>query len=195
MERVRSLALTTLEDLDRLVELRSRPVEVTYPDTRLGDKLKWVGQLVAGGFPSRIYYLTHGGFDTHAQQKDIHALLLGQLSDALAAFHRHLASLGAGERVTVLVFSEFGRRVKENGSLGTDHGCANPVILLGGVKGGLYGPHPRFDDLDEGDLKFHTDFRRIYATLLEDVLGVASEPILNGKFEKLGFLARRAARV
>jgi uncharacterized protein (DUF1501 family) len=85
--------------------------------------------------------------------------------------------------------------VKENGSLGTDHGCANPVILLGGVKGGLYGPHPSFANLDEGDLRFHTDFRRIYATLLEDVLGVSSEPILNGKFEKLGFLARRAARV
>jgi uncharacterized protein (DUF1501 family) len=192
VERVRALAATTLDELDRMIDLRNRPVPVEYPGSHLAEKLKWVGQLVAGGFPSRIYYLTHGGFDTHAQQKDIHALLLGQLSEALAVFHRHLRSLGASERVTVLVFSEFGRRVRENGSLGTDHGCAAPVFLVGGVRGGLYGPHPTFDDLDEGDLKFHTDFRRIYATLLDEVLGAPSEPILGGKFEKLNLVARRA---
>jgi len=192
VEQVRALAATTLDELERMIDLRNRPVSVQYPGSHLADKLKWVGQLVAGGFPSRIYYLTHGGFDTHAQQKDVHALLLGQLSEALAAFRRHLRSLGAAERVTVLVFSEFGRRVRENGSLGTDHGCAAPVLLVGGVRGGLYGVHPSFEDLDEGDLKFHTDFRRIYATLLGDVLGVPSEPILGGKFEKLDLVARRA---
>jgi uncharacterized protein (DUF1501 family) len=91
-----------------------------------------------------------------------------------------------------MVFSEFGRRVRENGSLGTDHGCAAPVLVLSGaVRGGLHGPHPSFGDLEEGDLRFHTDFRRLYATLLEDVLGTPSEPILAGKFEKLDLFERR----
>ncbi len=93
--------------------------------------------------------------------------------------------------MTLLVFSEFGRRVKENGSLGTDHGVAAPVFLVsGGIRGGVHGSHPSLEDLDDGDLKFSTDFRRIYATLLEGVLGVESAPILGGSFEKLDLLER-----
>src|SRR5207247_6215765 len=114
------------------------------------------------------------------------------LSDGLAAFHRHLTALNAAERVTVLVFSEFGRRVRENGSLGTDHGCAAPLLVVsGGVRGGIHGAHPAFEDLEEGHLRFHTDFRRVYATLLEDVLGTPSEPVLGGRFQKMDLFARR----
>ncbi|HVR76738.1 MAG TPA: DUF1501 domain-containing protein [Planctomycetota bacterium] len=191
VERVRSLAVNTLDDLERVIALRGKPVPVKYPETQLGERLKWVGQLVVGGFSSRIYYLSQGGFDTHAQQKEGHALLLGQVSDAVAAFYRHVQALGAEERVTLLVFSEFGRRVRENGSLGTDHGVAAPVFLVsGGVRGGLHGAHPSLEDLDDGDLRTHTDFRRIYAALLERVLGVESEPILAGRFEPLDVFER-----
>jgi uncharacterized protein (DUF1501 family) len=192
VERVRSLALATLGEMESLIELRRRPVPVEYPSSHLADRLQWIGQLIGGGFSSRIYYLSHGGFDTHAQEKDLHALLLAQLSEGLSAFQRHLRALGAAERVVVMVFSEFGRRVRENGSLGTDHGCAAPVLLVsGGIRGGLHGPHPRFDDLEEGDLRFHTDFRRVYATLLEEVLGTRSEPVLGGPWEKLDLFPRR----
>ncbi len=190
VERVRALADSTLRDIDSIVEIRNRPCPVEYPGSRLADSLKWIGQLIGGGFGSRIYYLSRGGFDTHAQQKDAHAQLLTQVSDAVAAFYRHLKTLGAAERTTLLVFSEFGRRVSENGSLGTDHGVAAPLFLVSGsVRGGLHGPHPRLDDLDEGDLRFHTDFRRVYATLMEDVLGIDSGPILAGKFEKMDLFA------
>jgi uncharacterized protein (DUF1501 family) len=197
VERVRSLAAATLVDLEKLIALRDRPVPVQYPETRLGERLRWAGQLIGGGFSSRIYYLSQGGFDTHAQQKDGHAQLLRQVSEAIAAFHAHLKALGAAERATLLVFSEFGRRVRENNSLGTDHGVAAPVFLVGGgVRAGVHGAHPSLEDLDDGDLKHHTDFRRVYATLLEDVLGTPSEPILGGRFEKLDLLAgRRRGRV
>jgi uncharacterized protein (DUF1501 family) len=191
VERVRGLAQSTLGQLDKILEVRGQPVPVDYPESHLADRLKWVGQLIGGGFPSRIYYVSQGGFDTHAQQRDAHEQLLRRVGDAVAAFYRHLKSLGAAGRVVLLVFSEFGRRVRENGSLGTDHGVAAPVLLVSGaVRGGLHGAHPSLVDLDDGDLKYHTDFRRIYATLLEDVLGVPSEPILAGRFEKLPLLER-----
>jgi uncharacterized protein (DUF1501 family) len=191
VERVRALASSTLRDLDKIIEVRGKPTPVEYPESRVADSLKWIGQLIAGGFGSRIYYLSQGGFDTHAQQKDAHAQLLARVSDAVAAFYRHLKALGAAERVTLLVFSEFGRRVRENGSQGTDHGVAAPVFLVSGaIRGGLHGRHPSLDELDEGDLRFQTDFRQIYATVLEEVIGVAPEPILSGKFERLPLFAR-----
>ena len=193
VEQVRSLASATLSELERIIELRNRPVPVVYPDFRLAQKLKWVGQLIGGGFPSRVYYLTLGGFDTHAQQKDGHAYLMGELSDSLAAFQRHLEALKASTRVNTLVFSEFGRRVKENGSLGTDHGCAAPLFLVSEmVRGGLYGAHPRFDNLDDGDLRFGIDFRRVYATVLQRVLKVDPEPVLGGRFESLQLYSRQS---
>ncbi|MBI4605614.1 MAG: DUF1501 domain-containing protein [Planctomycetes bacterium] len=189
VERVRALAEATLGDLERLVELRGKAVPAEYPESRLAEKLKWVGQLIGGGFASRIYYLSLGGFDTHSQQGDAHTHLLATFSDAVAAFHKHLKALGAADRTVLVSFSEFGRRVRENGSLGTDHGVAAPVFVVSGsVRGGLHGPHPTLDDLDDGDLRHHTDFRRIYATLLEDVLGVLPEPILGGRFERLDLL-------
>jgi uncharacterized protein (DUF1501 family) len=190
-ERVRSLALSTLEDLEELIRIREKPAPAAYPESRIGERLKWAGQLIGGGFSSRIYYVSQGGYDTHAQQKDLHAELLRQVSEAIGAFQAHMKSLGAARRVAVLVFSEFGRRLAENNGLGTDHGCAAPVLLVsGGVRGGLHGAHPSLQDLDEGDLRFHTDFRRVYATLLEEVLGTPAEPILGGRFEKLDLFPR-----
>lgn len=170
-------------------------------DTKSGDGAKYplnngfaaslqtVAKLITGGVGSRVYYLTMGGFDTHANQPRLHANLLGQLADGLAAFYQDLSQQGRAQDVTVMTFSEFGRRVKENGSSGTDHGAASALFVLGGgVKGGVYGDSPSLADLDDGDLRFHTDFRSVYATLLDNWLGAKSQAILGGPFPHLGFV-------
>ncbi len=146
--------------------------------------------LLRAGFGARVYYLTQPGYDTHAMQLPVHAALMQELSRALKAFLDDLAASGLAERVLVLCFSEFGRRVAENGSAGTDHGTAGPVFLAGsGVKAGLVGHAPTLTDLDaEGDLKSSIDFRRIYATVLEGWLGLSSEGALDGSFESLPIL-------
>ncbi|MDB5385235.1 MAG: hypothetical protein JWM11_881 [Planctomycetaceae bacterium] len=160
---------------------------VAYPTQQLGQQLKLVAQLIDAEVSERIYFTALGGFDTHADQPLFHGNLLTELSESLAAFHADLKHHGHDKRVVVLTFSEFGRRVKENGSKGTDHGAAGPVFLSGGaVKGGVHGAHPSLTDLDDGDLKFHTDFRSIYATLLDDWLGVSSRELLGEQFPKLG---------
>ena len=121
-----------------------------------------------------------GGFDNHANQPDNHAALLHHLSESLAAFVRDLKRDGLLDRVLLLTFSEFGRTVHENGRRGTDHGSAAPLFLVGGkAAGGLVGPHPKLSELEGGGgLKHHTDFRRVYATLLEGWLGLDSVPVL-----------------
>ncbi len=157
-----------------------------YPNYGLSRRLELIAQVIKAGFNTRIYYTTLDGFDTHANQIGAHAALLTELSDSLGAFHADLAAAGHADRVSVLSFSEFGRRVGENASGGTDHGAAAPVFLVGPVaKAGLIGDHPRFDDLDDGDLKHHTDFRRIYAGLLEGWLGMSAAPIIGGGFDPL----------
>ena len=119
------------------------------------------------GLTSRIYYTQLDGFDTHAGQLSTHTFLLRELDEALKAFVEDLHQAGEGKRVVVLVFSEFGRRAHENGSKGTDHGAAAPMFVLGGkVKAGIYGKMPSLADLDDGDLKYTTDFRRVYAKRL-----------------------------
>lgn len=163
---------------------------VSYPGSRLGQRLKTVAQLIDAGLSTKIYYLELGGFDTHSDQADAHAALLRQVSSSVAAFVKDLAGHGHAERVLVATFSEFGRRVKENGSRGTDHGAAAPLFLAGGkVKSGLIGKHPSLTSLDDGDLKFHTDFRRVYATLLQDWLGCDSARVLGKPHEPLSLLA------
>ncbi|QDU37534.1 hypothetical protein Mal4_18480 [Maioricimonas rarisocia] len=158
--------------------------QVEYPATGLGQKLRTVAQLIDAGLGTRIYYVAIDGFDTHSRQKAAHESLLRQVSDAMAVFLRDVAAHGHGERVLAMCFSEFGRRVKENASEGTDHGAAAPVFLLGTpVVSGLIGQHPRLDDLDGGDLKHHTDFRSVYATLLQRWFGVDSEPVLGESYE------------
>jgi uncharacterized protein (DUF1501 family) len=157
-----------------------------YPNSPLGADLKNIAGMISGGLGSRIYYANFGGFDTHSNQTPKHAELLGIFASAVAAFYNDLKAQGHDRRVLVLCFSEFGRRVKENASGGTDHGVAGPMFLIGGaLKPGIHGAHPSLTDLTSGDLKSHTDFRRVYATVLEDWLGAKAEPILGRSFEKL----------
>lgn len=161
-----------------------------YPETALAARLKTVAQLIDAGLTTRIYYLTLDGFDTHAQQPDAHAALLGQWSGAVAAFVRDVDGHGHGRRVLVMSFSEFGRRVEENASDGTDHGTAGPMFLAGaGVKPGLIGPHPSLADLEEGDVKFHTDFRQVYAAVLERWLKWPSAGVLGGEWKAVEVVA------
>lgn len=183
---VRRTTLAAYDSSKRLEALSSpKKGAVTYPNFGLAKRLELTARIIKAGFHTSIYYTALNGFDTHANQLGTHSALLTELSDSLASF---LSDLGPehSDRVCVLVFSEFGRRVSENASSGTDHGAAAPVFVLGPVaKPGLVGDHPSLDDLDDGDLKHHTDFRRVYASLLDHWLGVPSEPILGPDFEPL----------
>lgn len=152
----------------------------------LGENLRTIAQLIAADLGTRIFYVSQGGFDTHANQPTTQSRLLQDLADSLAAFYGDLKQRGLENQVTLVAFSEFGRRVQENASSGTDHGAAGPMFVLGGaVRGGLYGEHPALDDLYQGDLKFHVDFRQVYATLLDRWLNAPSQKILNGSFQPL----------
>lgn len=164
--------------------------DVKYPDSSLARRLKTVAQLIDAGLRTRVYYLDLDGFDTHSSQAAAHAGLLGQLSDAVAAFMHDLKQHSHEQRVLLMTFSEFGRRVHENASGGTDHGTAAPMFIAGGkVKAGLLTPHPDMTTLDEGDLRFTTDFRGVYASVLEQWLGVPSEMLLGGRFSPVKLLA------
>ncbi|HUY92860.1 MAG TPA: DUF1501 domain-containing protein [Pirellulales bacterium] len=170
--------------------LKEERSEAAYPDFVLAQKLKQIAQLIDAKLSTRIYYVSLDGFDTHANQAPAQAALLNQLSASVSAFVEDLAQRGLQDRVMVLSFSEFGRRVRENASQGTDHGTAAPVFLAGGrVAAGLIGAQPSLGDLDgEGDLKFHTDFRRLYASLLDGWLGCPSEKVLGQHFEPLAIV-------
>ena len=187
---VRASARETYLSSERLRKAaREYNPPVTYPSTGLGQRLKLIAQLITAGVPERVDYTSLDGFDTHAAQQPLHVELLQEFSDAVAAFQSDIVHQGHQERVLVVSFSEFGRRVKENASEGTDHGAASQMFLVGErVRSGPIGKHPDLADLDDGDLKHHTDFLSVYATLLEDWLGVPAEPILGGKFSRLDLL-------
>jgi uncharacterized protein (DUF1501 family) len=158
-------------------------------NSALNEKLQLVARLIKQGFGTRVFYVSIDGFDTHAQQAAKHAELLQQVGTSIGTFFNTLKEGEHNKRVTLLTFSEFGRRVKENGSRGTDHGAGSCLFVAGpGVKGGPVGEHPKLDDLDAGDLKHAIDFRRVYATLLDQWLGVDSRVVLNGQFEHLPLL-------
>ncbi len=167
-------------------------VQETFPNTGLGRDLRTVAQLIGGGMPTRIYYVSLGGFDTHANQLGSHRNLLTTLGDAMKAFVREMKRQGNQERVLALTFSEFGRRVGENAGRGTDHGAAAPCFLFGGkVKAGVHGAMPSLKptDLAQGDLVFNTDFRSIYASILEDHMQTDSKAILGRNFRKNNLFA------
>jgi uncharacterized protein (DUF1501 family) len=172
---------------DRLGDARiHQSGAAAYPDTALAGRLRLIRELLKVGAGGRVFYTIQGGYDTHADQLDVHARLLAELAGAVRAFLADLAAARLEERVAVLAFSEFGRRVAENGSAGTDHGTAGPVFLAGpGIKPGLVGGTPSLRDLDDGDLKAGIDFRRVYASILGDWLALPSKPALGGAFEKL----------
>src|SRR5262249_22216600 len=135
----------------------------SYPESALAERFHLAARLIQAGLGTRVYYLEHGDYDTHGHQLARHAPLLEDLSGSLNAFLDALASWQLAERVVVLVLSEFGRRVQENGSMGTDHGTAGPVFLAGPrVRPGLWGAYPSLTDLHDGDLKTSVDFRRVY---------------------------------
>jgi uncharacterized protein (DUF1501 family) len=175
---------------DRILEItRKTKSSVDYPRTQLGNSLNLVSRLIAGGLPTRVYYVSQGGFDTHANQISSHDRLMGDLNGALASFVADLKAQRNFDRVMLISFSEFGRRVAENASGGTDHGTAAPLFVLGGgVKPGLHGIQPSLTDLQDGDLKFTTDFRSVYATVLEKWLGAPSGEILGRTFPLLPFI-------
>ncbi len=148
-----------------------------------------VATLINAGAPARVYGASLGGFDTHATELEQHARLLSYVDQALTQFYAAVASNPRGQKVTVVVYSEFGRRVQINGSDGTDHGAAAPVLVLGpAVKGGQYGQPPSLTDLDNGDLKFTTDFRSVYSTVLGQTLGIDPSVAIGKSFPALGFL-------
>ena len=156
-----------------------------YGPFELSQSLKLVAQMIAAEIPTRVFYVTLGGFDTHAAQANRHAALLQELSQALAAFHKDLKARGHLDRTLVMTFSEFGRRVAENKSAGTDHGTANTMFLMGGtVKAGLHGDRPDLSSLDEsGDLVHKLDFRSVYAAILGDWFGADAGRVLERRFE------------
>src|SRR5579884_827434 len=161
-----------------------------YPATPLGRSLSLAAQIIGSRVNTRVLYVQHGSFDTHVNQKATQDRLLGQFSDAIKAFYDDLAAHGNDSRVLTMTFSEFGRRIAENASRGTDHGEASPLFLIGGgVKGGIYGAYPDLSASNMGNVRFQTDFRSVYATVLERWLGRPSEKILQGQFATLSAIA------
>ncbi|SIO32078.1 Uncharacterized conserved protein, DUF1501 family [Singulisphaera sp. GP187] len=197
---VRRTSLQTYAAIEDLRKITNPNRPNGQPNFRIGNgnnngelasNLTLVGNMIAAGFGTRIFYLSIAGFDTHANQLPEHQQLLQQLADAITGFFSQLDRAGHSKRVMLMTFSEFGRRVQENGSQGTDHGAGSCLFVAGpGVKGGVIGAHPSLatDQLDSGDLKHHTDFRRVYASLLGDWLGCNSATILGETFEPLPLL-------
>ncbi|MBI4494205.1 MAG: DUF1501 domain-containing protein [Chloroflexi bacterium] len=180
-------ALAASEQLHRAAEGYQTPVQ--YPaNNPLANQLKMVAQVLAANLGTRLFSVQLGGFDTHGNQKNPHATLMKHLAEALDAFLQDLANLKQQDQVLIMTFSEFGRRARENGSGGTDHGTAEPLFVVGNrVQGGLYGEYPSLGDLDRnGDLKFKLDFRSVYAALLRDHLGADPSRVLAGSFEPVG---------
>jgi uncharacterized protein (DUF1501 family) len=174
-EKVRSIAAKTQN-------------AATYPASQLGNSLKMVAKLIGGGLPTRIYYVSQGGYDTHTNQLGTQQRLLGDLADSVKAFVDDMKAQGNLQRVLVMTFSEFGRRVNDNANGGTDHGAAAPLFIVGNtVKAGLLGRCPSLapQDLFQGDIKYNVDFRQVYAGVLENWLRTRSAPILGKPFEPL----------
>jgi uncharacterized protein (DUF1501 family) len=183
---VQRTALDAYATADRLAALGRDDSNARYPSSALAQRLGLIARLLKAGFGARVFYTLQTGYDTHRAQPGTHFQLLNELSGALEAFHADLGASGLLDRVLVMAFSEFGRRVAENGSAGTDHGTSGPVFLAGThIQSGLIGSYPSLTDLVDGDLKMTVDFRRIYAAVLEDWLGLASKNALNGTFERM----------
>jgi len=188
LEDTANAAYASSRELQELV--KGYNSSVAYANNGLGNSLKLMAQVVTADVGLNVGYVTVGGFDTHSGQANAQRTLLQQVSDGVGAFLEDMEAHGWGERVIVLVLSEFGRRVEENGSQGTDHGSAQPWFVAGRpVKGGLYGAYPSLTELDNKNLRMTTDFRSVYATLLRGWLGADAATILKGNFPDLGFVA------
>jgi uncharacterized protein (DUF1501 family) len=176
---------------ERLADARKSRNAAAYPESKLAHQLSLVSRLIQTHSATRVYYVAQTGYDTHGMQLQQHAELLSALSEALAAFLNDLRAARLDDRVLVMAFSEFGRRVAENASGGTDHGTAGPVLLAGnGVRAGVHGTTPDLTKLENGDPHMTTDFRRVYATVLNGWLSVPAEKGLVGAFEPLPAILR-----
>jgi uncharacterized protein (DUF1501 family) len=163
---------------------------VKYPETPIAKKLKGIAQVHMANFGTRIFYCDHGSFDSHSNQHGMHDKLWKDVSEGVACFFEDLREHGVGDNVIMLMFSEFGRRSRDNGS-GTDHGAGGVAFVLGEpVKGGQYSEFPsmKSQDLQQGDVVPNHDFRGLYSTILEDWLGLDAKPIVGGTFEKIAYL-------
>ncbi len=190
LDFVHRTATATYASSDKLSKLGAAYTpKATYPTSGLAQRLKLAAQLIDAGVGARVFYVAQDGYDTHAGQggaTGAHANLLSDLSGAITAFYQDVAARGHGNRVLLLTFSEFGRRAKENGSNGTDHGAAAPMLVIGGrVKAGIHGDHPSLTKLDDGNLRHSLDFRRVYAGVLRDWLGVDPVRVLGNGFDPL----------
>lgn len=164
----------------------SYQTRVEYPADEFGSGLRVIAALLEARLGARVLSIELDGFDTHNSQKGTHDRLMGTLDAGLSAFLRDLRGREIEKDTLVVAFSEFGRRVQENGSLGTDHGKAAPMFVAGAaVRGGFYGRHPSLVDLDEGDLVFSTDFRSVYATVIEDWFGASHAEVLGAEYPRL----------
>ncbi len=190
---VNSTSRGAIETLDRVAQAQTYTPTVAYPNNGFAQSLRTVAGAIVKGIGSRVYWVQTGGYDTHAGQGGggggAYAGLMGTLGDGVGAFYTDIRNQGLAPDTTIIVFSEFSRRVSENGSAGTDHGAAGVMMVLGGsVRGGLYGTAPQLSpghptlENNSGDVRYETDFRSVYARLLDQWLGVNSVPILNGDF-------------
>ncbi len=166
---------------------KSYKSKVKYPDSSFARDLKQIAELITADTDTKIYYVSLSGFDTHANQKSTHARLLKNYSEAVTAFVKDLKQNGLLDDTLIMTFSEFGRRVKQNASRGTDHGTANNLFMIGGKikKQGFYNSAPQLKSLDKGDLKYEIDFRQIYASILDNWLDADAQQILSGRFDRV----------
>ncbi|MEN2490111.1 DUF1501 domain-containing protein [Flavobacterium sp. B11] len=185
LDFVRKIANSVTEGSDEIQKaLAKSKTEISYPKTELSKNLEWIARLIKGNLNSKVYYTSLNGFDTHDNQLSIHERKLTDLNDSLYSFYSDLKQSQLLQNVTVVVFSEFGRRVKDNGN-GTDHGTAAPMFIIGGNnKGTILGRNPNLADLDNGDLKYEIDFRSVYASLLKEKMnfdyskiGIINKPV------------------
>ena len=186
LDFVRKIANSVSEGSAEIQQaLTKSTTEVSYPKTNLGKNLEWIARLIKGNLNSKVYYTSQNGYDTHDNQLAIHQRNLEELDTAVFSFYSDLKTANLLQNVTLVVFSEFGRRVKDNGN-GTDHGTAAPMFIIGGSnQGKVLGNNPNLSDLEEGDLKYQIDFRSVYAALLKHKLtfdaqsiGINTKPIV-----------------
>lgn len=181
----------TLSSADYIYEQsRGHPSSQTYPPSQLGSNLKTISSLILSDINTKVYYVSIGSFDTHVNQANQQKRLFTELNDAISAFVKDLKDNNRFQDVTIMTFSEFGRRVAQNASGGTDHGTANNMFLIsGGLKRkGLLNPMTDLSDLNQGDLKYTVDFKSVYATMLHNWLGADDEKILGNKYETMDFV-------
>lgn len=167
----------------------ARKSTISFPNNNLGQQLRMVASMIQAELPTRVYYVAMGGFDTHANQPGQHDRLLRDFGQAMQAFYKELKAIGQSSRVTTMAFSEFGRRVRQNASGGTDHGTAGPLFMFGEhIKSGLLGTHPSLTRLDQGDLIYNLDFRHIYADVLGNWLKMDATAALGQAFKPAGII-------